>query len=71
MIKEIKIAEDKIKRAIRYCDGSAPLSQVIVQTQLPYQLALSVTQMLKERGDIEMEERPETNGEDFILRAVK
>ena len=71
MIREIRTAETKIKQAIRNSGGSARLSQIIVQAQLPYYLAFSVAQMLKERGVIEMEARPETNGEDFIIRAVK
>mgnify|MGYP001613762160 CR=1 FL=1 len=71
MIREIRNAESKIKQAIRNSDGSVRLNQIIVQTQLPYHLAFSVAQMLRDRGTIKMEARPETNSEDFILRAVK
>ncbi len=71
MIREIRAAEAKIKQALRIFGGSAPLSLIIVQAQLPYYLAFSVAQMLEERGVIKMEARPETNGEDFIIRAVK
>ena len=66
-ISEIQAAEKKIKHALRTSHGSAPLSQVIVQTHLPYHLAFNVTQMLKDRGDIKMESRLGTNGEDFML----
>ena len=71
MIREIRTAETKIKQALRNSSGSARLSQIIVQTQLPYHLAFSVAQMLRDLGVIKMEARPETNGEDFIIRAVK
>jgi len=71
MIREVRNAEAKIKHALRIFGGSAPLSLILVETQLPYHLAFSVAQMLRERGVIKMEARPETNGEDFIIRAVK
>ena len=70
MIREVRTAETKIKHSLRIFGGSAPLSLIIVQAQLPYHLAFSVAQMLEERGVIKMEERPETNGEDFIIRTV-
>lgn len=70
MISEVRSAEKKIKRAIRNSNGLAPLSQVISQTHLSYHLALNVVQMMKERGDIIVEE-PSDEGPDFILRAIK
>ena len=71
MIREVRNAEVKIKHALRTFGGSASFTLILVETQLPYHLAISVAEMLRNRGEIKMEPRPETNNEDFMMSVVK